>query len=116
MKQRLFLLVQNQPTALPRVLRLLVRHDINLESLSVKPVRNSDHLKITVSAGDNSISQQLVKLLQKLIEVVNVKLVLQDEIINKKKALLKISVNAKTRSISGYSPIPSGDIKNEFVY
>jgi acetolactate synthase small subunit len=72
-KEQLCMVVENQPDVLLRVFRLLARYRLNVDSLSVTATEDGAYLKITLITGSN-ISQQFVKMLRKLIEVVEVKL------------------------------------------
>lgn len=79
MKSVLFALVQNEPMALMRVVRLLARHGISLESLSVKACESNKYLKVTVvPESGKEISDQIVKFLDRLIDVVEVKRMEED--------------------------------------
>lgn len=75
MKQVLFLRAQNQPTVLPRVFRILLQHSLPVDSMSFAVTPDPQYVQLTVTAGDELISPQIVKLLRRLIEVVEVKLV-----------------------------------------
>lgn len=74
MKEQLCMIVENQPNVLLRVFRLLARYGLNVDSLSVISTPDRRLLEITLTAEEESINQQLVKMLHKLIEVVEVKL------------------------------------------
>lgn len=74
MKEQLCMIVENQPNVLLRVFRLLARYELNVDSLSVISTPDRRLLEITLIAEEESVNQQLVKMLHKLIEVVEVKL------------------------------------------
>lgn len=74
MKEQLCMVVQNQPNVLMRVFRLLARYGLNVDSLSVTATADGGYLKITLTTVGDNISQQFLKMLRKLIEVVEVKL------------------------------------------
>jgi acetolactate synthase small subunit len=75
MKQVLFLRAQNQPTVLPRVFRILSQHGLPVDSLSFQVTPDPQYVQMTVTTGEETINQQIVKLLRRLIEVIEVKLV-----------------------------------------
>ena len=77
MKEQLCMVVENQPNVLLRVFRLLARYGLNVDSLSVTATEDGGYLEITLTTGGN-ISQQFVKMLRKLIEVVDVNLTLPE--------------------------------------
>lgn len=74
MKEQLRMLVENQPNVLLRVFRLLARHGLNVDSLSVRATEDGGYLEIILTTAGGNISQQFVKMLRKLIEVVEVTL------------------------------------------
>ncbi len=76
MKEQLCMVVENQPNVLLRVFRLLARHGLNVDSLLVTATADGSYLEITLTTNGDNISQQFVKILRKLIEVVEVKLTL----------------------------------------
>jgi acetolactate synthase small subunit len=75
MKEQLCMVVENQPNILLRVFRLLARYGLNVDSLSVSATADGSYLEITLTTNGDNISQQFVKMLRKLIEVVEVKLI-----------------------------------------
>ena len=74
MKEQLCMVVENQPNVLLRVFRLLARYGLNVDSLSVTATADGSYLEIALTTKEASISQQFLKMLRKLIEVVEVKL------------------------------------------
>lgn len=74
MKEVLYLRAQNQPTVLPRVFRIFRQHGVSVDSLSFQVTPDPEYVQMTVTSGSQSISGQIVKLLQRLIEVVEVRL------------------------------------------
>jgi acetolactate synthase small subunit len=73
-KEQLCMVVENQPNVLLRVFRLLARYGLNVDSLLVTATADRSQLEITLTAEEEDMNQQLVKMLSKLIEVVEVKL------------------------------------------
>ena len=74
MQEQLCMVVENQPNVLLRVFRLLARYGLNINSLLVTATADRSQLEITLTAEAEGMNQQLVKMLSKLIEVVEVKL------------------------------------------
>lgn len=74
MKEQLCMVVENQPNVLLRIFRLLARYGLDVDSLSVTTTSDRGYFEITLTAEEESLNQQLVKMLRKLIEVVEVKL------------------------------------------
>jgi acetolactate synthase small subunit len=77
-KEQLSMVVENQPNVLLRVFRLLARYGLNVDSLSVAATADGSYLEITLTTNGINSSQQFVKMLRKLIEVVEVKLTWRD--------------------------------------
>ncbi len=91
MKNVLSILVQNQPGVLVRVASMFARRGFNIDSLAVGTTHVAEYSRITaVVDGNQLIVDQVVKQLQKLIEVVAVQ-VLPQESVARGLALLKVS-------------------------
>ena len=90
MKNVLSILVQNQPGVLVRVASMFARRGFNIDSLAVGTTHVAEYSRITaVVDGNQLIVDQVVKQLQKLIEVVAVQ-VLPQESVARGLALLKV--------------------------
>ena len=77
MKEVLYLRAQNQPTVLPRVFRIFLQHGLAVDSMSFQVTPDPEYVQLQVTAGQQSISKQVVKLLRRLIEVVEVRIDVQ---------------------------------------
>lgn len=75
MKQILFVRAQNQPAVLPRICRLLAMYGFPVESLLFQVSPDPAYVQLTVTPGAEPISGQVIKLLRRMIEVVEVKIV-----------------------------------------
>ena len=73
-KQVLSVIAYDEPHILLRVIRLLSRYHFPLNSLSVKNGELSGSLEINVLAEHDYINTQVVKVIQRLIEVISVTL------------------------------------------
>ncbi|MDU2063188.1 MAG: ACT domain-containing protein [Sporomusaceae bacterium] len=73
MKEQLCLIVENQPNALSRIFRLLARYEVNIQSLSIQKDDAQDHLEIMLTTEEETVSQQFIRMLSKLIEVIDVR-------------------------------------------
>ena len=78
MKEQLCMVVENQPNILLRVFRLLARYGLNVASLSVTATADGNYLEIALTTQEADINQQFLKMLRKLLEVVEVKLLPND--------------------------------------
>lgn len=73
MRRVIAVLLENEPGALSRVIGLFAQRNYNIESLTVAPTEDETLSRLTVTtAGDDSKIEQIVKQLNKLIEVVKV--------------------------------------------
>lgn len=99
MKHTLSVLVKNKPGVLARVSGLFSRRGYNIDSLSVGITQNPDLSRMTiVVTGDDHVVEQVVKQLNKLIDVTKVLDLKEDESVNRELALIKVEVEPKTRS------------------
>ncbi|MEM2895637.1 MAG: acetolactate synthase small subunit [Archaeoglobaceae archaeon] len=85
-------LVENKPGVLARVSSLFRRRGFNIESLSVGVTENEDISRMTIVVnGDEKVLEQVVKQLNKLIEVIKVSDVTKDSV---ERELCLVRVNA----------------------
>lgn len=99
MKHTLAVLVENKPGVLTRVAGLFSRRGFNIESLAVGVTENPDTSRMTiVVTGDDRVLEQVMKQLNKLIEVIRVSDVPPDESVNRELALIKVGVDSATRA------------------
>jgi acetolactate synthase I/III small subunit len=91
-------LVQNQPGVLARVSGLFARRGYNIESLTVSVTENGDTSRVTiVVSGDHLVLEQIIKQLNKLIEVLRVVDYTDIPAIERELALIKVNAEAKDR-------------------
>ncbi|MFQ5941070.1 MAG: acetolactate synthase small subunit [Nitrososphaerales archaeon] len=84
-------LVENKPGVLFRVSNMFRARSFNIESLSVGPTEQPDLSRITVTIdSDEHITEQMVKQLRKLIDVVDVTRLAVDNTVYRELALLKL--------------------------
>ncbi|MCG2727282.1 MAG: acetolactate synthase small subunit [Candidatus Methanoperedenaceae archaeon] len=99
MKHTLAVLVENKPGVLTRVAGLFSRRGFNIESLAVGVTENRDTSRITiVVSGDDHILEQVMKQLNKLIDVIRVSDIPPEESVSRKLALIKVGVDSATRA------------------
>ncbi len=99
MKKRvLSLLVDNTSGVLSRVAGLFSRRGYNIDSLTVGETADPRYSRMTVVArGDEQILDQIVKQLAKLIDVVDIKVLDDDNSVNRELVLVKVRADAKDR-------------------
>jgi acetolactate synthase-1/3 small subunit len=99
MRHIISLQLENESGALSRVAGLFSARGFNIESLTVAPTNDETLSRMTiVSIGDDGIIEQIVKQLDKLIDVVTVTNLTATEHIERELALVKIDVNPNFRA------------------
>ena len=95
----LSILVSNRPGVLTRVAALFSRRGFNIQSLAVGPTEREEVSRMTVVAqvADDAALEQIVKQLNKLIEVRKV-LELEASAVRRELVLVKVRADASTRS------------------
>ena len=95
----LSILVSNRPGVLTRIAALFSRRGFNIESLAVGPTEREEISRMTVVAQveDDAALEQIVKQLNKLIEVRKV-LELGASSVQREMVLVKVRADATTRS------------------
>jgi acetolactate synthase-1/3 small subunit len=99
MRHTLSALVENSPGALSRIAGLFSGRGFNIESLCVAPTLDPtmSHLTLTTS-GDDQIIEQIMKQLNRLIDVYKVVDISEGEFIEREMALIKVKAEEDTRA------------------
>ena len=91
-------LVENKFGVLARVAGLFSARGYNIESLSVAPTMDPTTSMITiVTAGDDRIIEQIIKQLNKVIEVLKVVDLTEADFVERETALIKINAKSEYR-------------------
>ena len=92
-------LVNDKPGVLNRITSMLRRRGFNIQSLAVghSEIDNLSRLTVVVEGGDD-IVEKITKQLHKLIDIIKVNDISDDNTISRELALMKISSSTKTRS------------------
>jgi acetolactate synthase-1/3 small subunit len=99
MKHTVAVLVENKPGVLTRVAGLFSRRGFNIESLAVGVTENADTSRMTiVVSGDDHVLEQVMKQLNKLIDVIRVSDIPPGDSVNRELALIKVGVDSTTRA------------------
>lgn len=94
----LSVLVQNQPGVLVRVASMFSRREFNIDSLSVGVTETPEYSRMTVVVhGDIGTVAQMIKQLEKLLEVVAVQLFEAGSAVNRGMTLLKVKAEENNR-------------------
>ena len=98
MLQVISLLLENKPGALMRVGGLLTQRGYNIESLSVAPTLDPTTSMITiVTVGDDRIIEQIMKQLNKVVEVLKVIDLTETHFLDRETALIKVHTKPEHR-------------------
>lgn len=97
-KHVLSVLVENQPGVLSRVAGLFSRRGYNIDSFSAGETENERFTRMTiVLQGDDYVLEQIKKQLKKLIDVVQITELKQEEAVYRELALVKVKADESTR-------------------
>ena len=99
MRHTISVLVENKFGVLTRVAGLFSGRGYNIDSLNVAPTQDATVSRMTiVTRGDDATVDQIVKQLNKLVNVINVQDFREGEYVDRELALVKVGVDSKTRS------------------
>lgn len=88
-------IVEHKPGVLYKVSNMFRRRGFNIESVSVGPSEQRDLARMTVTVnGDQNIVEQMIKQLNKLIEVIKVSRLDPSNIVTREMALVKVHTSA----------------------
>ena len=96
----LSVLVENKPGVLARIAGLFARRGYNIESLAVGPTERPEISRITlqVTVSTPEVLEQIVKQLNKLIEVLKILELTEADAVQRELVLIKVKADPATRS------------------
>jgi acetolactate synthase I/III small subunit len=98
-KYTLVALVEDKPGVLNRIASLFRRRAFNIQSLTVGSSEHPGLSRMTIVAGGDAAQvEQVRKQLEKLINVVRVSDITEEEMVTRELALIKVKATASTRS------------------
>ena len=98
MRRILSVLMENEPGALSRVVGLFSQRGYNIESLNVAPTADHTLSRLTLTTtGDDLKIEQITKHLNRLIDVVKVVNLTDNEFIERELILIKVRATGKNR-------------------
>ena len=99
-RHTLSVLVENKPGVLARIAGLFARRGYNIESLAVGPTERPDISRITlqVAVSTPQILEQIVKQLNKLVEVLKILELTEQDAVQRELVLIKVKADPATRS------------------
>jgi len=99
MRHTLSVLVENKFGVLTRIAGLFSGRGYNIDTLNVAPTQDPETSRMTiVTRGDDATLEQIVKQLNKLVEVLEVRDFRDYEYIDRELVLVRVSVDSKTRA------------------
>ncbi len=98
-KHTISILVENKFGALNRIVGLFSARGYNIDSISVGTSEDDSVARVTiVSKGDDDVIEQIIKQLNKLIDVTKVMDLTYDSYVERELVLVKVAANRNTRS------------------
>lgn len=99
MKHTISILVENQAGVLARIAGLFARRAYNIDSLAVGVTEDNAISRVTlVVDGDEYILEQVLKQLNKLIDVIKVRTVGEQELLSRELVLIKVNCTPAQRA------------------
>src|SRR2546425_4849574 len=99
MRHAISVLVENKFGVLTRIAGLFSGRGYNIDTLNVGPTQDPNTSRMTiVTRGDDSTLEQIVKQLNKLVDVLQVQDFREGEYVDRELVLVKVSVESKTRA------------------
>lgn len=111
MRHILSVMLENEAGALSRVVGLFAQRNYNIESLAVAPTEDTTLSRLTLTTrGDDSKIQQIIKQLNKLIEVVRVDDLCDGDYVERELLLIKVRAEGDARQVKRTADIFRGQI------
>ncbi|HHY91578.1 MAG TPA: acetolactate synthase small subunit [Clostridiales bacterium] len=99
MKRTLAVLVENNPGVLSKVSGLFARRGYNIESLVVSETEDRTISRMTIVVdGDDEILEQVKKQLNKLVDVIKVSDLTNEETVDRQLLLIRVNADNSTRT------------------
>ena len=99
MRHTISVLVENKFGVLVRVAGMFSGRGFNIDTLNVAPTQDASASRMTiVTRGDDATVEQIVKQLNKLVDVIKVQDFRDEECIDRELVLVKVSVDSRSRA------------------
>ena len=98
MKHTLSVLVENQPGVLARIAGLFSRRGYNIDSLAVGRTEDPNFSRMTIVVdGNDRVIEQVSKQLSKLIDVIHVRDITNEPVVDRELILIKVNAEPSQR-------------------
>jgi acetolactate synthase-1/3 small subunit len=92
-------LVENQPGVLARIVGLISGRGYNIESLNVAPTQDPSTSRMTMTVpGDDHVLEQIMKQLNKLVDVIKVTDLTEKRYLNRELVLVEVAAPVRKRA------------------
>jgi len=99
MRHTISVLVENKFGVLTRIAGMFSGRGFNIDTLSVAPTLDASKSRMTlVVRGDDQVVDQVVKLLNKLIEVIDIQDFREGEYVDRELVMMRVGVDSATRA------------------
>jgi len=99
MRHTISVLVENKFGVLTRIAGMFSGRGFNIDTLSVAPTLDASKSRMTlVVRGDDRVVDQVVKLLNKLIEVIDIQDFREGECVDRELVMMRVGVNSASRA------------------
>ena len=99
MRHTISVLVENKFGALTRIAGLFSGRGYNIDTLNVAPTQDPTTSRMTiVTRGDDATIDQIIKQLNKLVDVLEVRDFREGEYVDRELVLIKVEVDSKSRA------------------
>src|SRR3989440_9401217 len=99
MRHTISVLVENKFGVLTRIAGLFSGRGYNIDTLNVGPTHDPNTSRMTiVTRGDDATVEQIVKQLNKLVDILQVRDFREGEYVDRELVLIKVTVNSQTRA------------------
>jgi len=98
MRHTISILVENKFGVLARIAGMFSGRGFNIDTLNVGPTMDPSTSRMTIVVrGDNKVLDQVIKQLDKLVDVISVQVFRDEEYVDRELVLLRIHATSKTR-------------------
>jgi len=98
MRHTISVLVENKFGVLVRIAGLFSGRGFNIDTLNVAPTQDVTQSRMTIVVkGDEAVLEQIIKQLDRLVDVIKIQDFREDEYVDRELLLVKVGADAKTR-------------------